>query len=352
MKRGHIFMAMTLLLYSCLPHGQGHIDASEKVAAAQPSDTIQWRTNFKETVELAEEQNLPIILSFSGSDWCGWCMKLHKEVLDTPAFIAATKDKFLFVEVDFPQSKTLSKEIKAQNEALLQKFNVPGFPTIIVLSPNQKTIATSGYQTGGGAKYAEFLINHRDKAAMLEQALNQLKSPTFSCTELETLYKQAKELGRDDDASALLEKGLQDTSNTFFLREKYSALEDSGLWESQQARDVRKALVILDPNNEQGSQYFIAVVDFEHYSKTATPQTDSQKIITPFVNYLRRFGAEDKGNAWRMQMILAGFLSSKNRTNEALKYAEQAHANAPLERKDEIAQSVQTLRMREEIAQK
>src|SRR3989339_2036693 len=64
--------------------------------------TIQWHTNYDEAAELAKTKSVPLVLFFTGSDWCTWCTKLEKEALDTKEFARLVGDKFVFVKLDFP----------------------------------------------------------------------------------------------------------------------------------------------------------------------------------------------------------------------------------------------------------
>ena len=81
----------------------------------------------------AAESNKDLLIDFTGSDWCGWCIKLHKEVFSQDAFKEGVKDKFVLVEIDFPKDKSkLSEETQKQNEELGEKYAVQGYPTILL----------------------------------------------------------------------------------------------------------------------------------------------------------------------------------------------------------------------------
>lgn len=124
-------------------------------------EKIVWMTDFEAAKALAQAESKPLFLSFTGSDWCGWCMKLEKEILSTPEFQSALAQKVIFVHVDFPK-KSLPAALKAQNDALAKKYNVRGFPTIIILDDHLNTLGTLGYKAGGPApfiKSVEEIIN-------------------------------------------------------------------------------------------------------------------------------------------------------------------------------------------------
>ena len=96
-------------------------------------------------------------MDFSGSDWCGWCIKLHKEVLSQKAFLDYAKDNLVLVLIDFPRRKAQSPEEKRQNAALARQFNVRGYPTVLLISPEGKILAKTGYRRGGARAYVQYL---------------------------------------------------------------------------------------------------------------------------------------------------------------------------------------------------
>jgi len=119
---------------------------------------VEWTPTFSQAELQAKETHKPIVLVFTGSDWCKWCQKLDSEILKTSEFSRLTKDNFIFVEVDFPRGKKLpSGTSSSQNDALKRRFGVTGFPTVIVLDENANVIGRTGYREGGAAAYAQHL---------------------------------------------------------------------------------------------------------------------------------------------------------------------------------------------------
>lgn len=116
-----------------------------------------WLTDFEAATVKAKAENKPLLLDFTGSDWCGWCIKLKGEVFTKEAFKSYAEDELVLVELDFPRSKPQSDAVKAQNEALAQKYGIRGFPTIVLLSPEGELVGKTGYQSGGAEKYVEHL---------------------------------------------------------------------------------------------------------------------------------------------------------------------------------------------------
>ena len=116
-----------------------------------------WLTDYDNALKQAAAEKKPVVINFTGSDWCGWCIRLDKEVFSQQEFVNYAKDNVVLVKLDFPRKKPLSEAEKKKNEALAQKFGVRGFPTIVVLDPKGKQLGELGYQKGGVAKWIESL---------------------------------------------------------------------------------------------------------------------------------------------------------------------------------------------------
>jgi protein disulfide-isomerase len=88
----------------------------------------------------AKASNKLVFADFTGSDWCGYCMKLKTEVLDGDEFKKLAKDKLVLLEVDFPNAKPQSDDVKKQNKQLAEKFKIEGFPTVIIMDAGGKEL--------------------------------------------------------------------------------------------------------------------------------------------------------------------------------------------------------------------
>ena len=117
-----------------------------------------WLTDLDEGIKVAKAEKKAILVDFTGSDWCGWCIRLKKEVFDQKEFAAVTKD-FVLVELDYPQKKKQSAAEKAKNKAWAEKFAIEGFPTILLMDSNGEPFAQTGYQAGGPVKYLAHLAD-------------------------------------------------------------------------------------------------------------------------------------------------------------------------------------------------
>ncbi len=118
---------------------------------------LKWLTDFEEGQKVAAETNKPLLVNFTGSDWCHWCIQLKGEVFDEESFTAVEED-YVLVELDFPKDeKIISPEQRGKNEALAHRLEVRGFPTVILFEPKGRPFARTGYHKGGPKAYLEHL---------------------------------------------------------------------------------------------------------------------------------------------------------------------------------------------------
>jgi len=111
---------------------------------------LEWSTDLVKAQAKAKAENKKVLINFTGSDWCGFCIKLHKEVFATPEFQEYAKKNLVLVEADFPHNKTLPAALKTANDKLKQEHKVTGFPTLVLLGSNgAKLGAVVGYGGGG-----------------------------------------------------------------------------------------------------------------------------------------------------------------------------------------------------------
>ena len=113
------------------------------------AEDLNWQTDLPKAQEQAKKEGKLVMMDFTGSDWCGWCIKLHKEVFSQPEFADYAKKNLVLVQVDFPRAKPQSDELKKANLALQDKYKIEGYPTIIVLNGDGKKVGELGYQPGG-----------------------------------------------------------------------------------------------------------------------------------------------------------------------------------------------------------
>ncbi len=126
-------------------------------AAAVNAQNAGWTDNIDKAKAEAKAKGKYVFLNFSGSDWCGWCMKLSDEVLSKDAFLNYAKKNLVLTVADFPRTKKQSAALKSQNEMLAKKYGIQGFPTVVILDPKGKLVTKTGYRRGGAEAYVTFL---------------------------------------------------------------------------------------------------------------------------------------------------------------------------------------------------
>jgi protein disulfide-isomerase len=118
----------------------------------------KWLTDLDEAKALAKKENKVVLLDFTGSDWCGYCIKLKNDVFSTPAFQEWAEKNAVLVEVDFPSKKKLPKKLEKANKALQKQYKIEGYPTIVILDAEGKKLGQEeGYDGKGPEPYLKSL---------------------------------------------------------------------------------------------------------------------------------------------------------------------------------------------------
>lgn len=147
-----------ILLTSAIAFAQGGVVKNDDTYSAHAKG---WLVDVNEAYELSKETGKPIMANFTGTDWCGWCIKLKREVFDKADFKTWAKDNVVLLEVDFPKRFKLPENIKQQNYGLQQAFKVTGYPTIWVFNLGKDdngqftidALGKTGYVAGGPSKF-------------------------------------------------------------------------------------------------------------------------------------------------------------------------------------------------------
>ena len=160
MKTALILSLLTTSLLFAQSH-EGSMDHSHMQGSDHEmhhaSDQLMWHTDYDKAAQMAAQTRKPMILYFTGSDWCGWCKKMDQEVFSSPAFAEAVGHKFIFVKLDFPMNSKLPEAQARQNAQLKQRYGVTGYPTVVIVDSQGGFIGETGYRSGGGKAYAMWL---------------------------------------------------------------------------------------------------------------------------------------------------------------------------------------------------
>jgi thioredoxin-related protein len=157
-----IFLAAgALLLFSCSKK------ETPVTTGQSPSPSVSakpgWLTDYDRAQKEAQTKHKLLLMDFTGSDWCGWCIMLDKEVFSKPEFKEYASKNLVLLELDFPRAKRMPPETAKQNEQLLQKYGIQGFPTVVVFDSSGKPLGALGYQQGGPQAFIAQLEKLRSK---------------------------------------------------------------------------------------------------------------------------------------------------------------------------------------------
>lgn len=119
------------------------------LATAVTATAADWMTDYSKAIALSKKTGKPILADFTGSDWCGWCIRLKKEVFSMPEFDAWAKKNVILLELDYPRSKPQTAAVKKQNDILATKYKIEGYPTILFLGSKGQVLGQYGYDRGG-----------------------------------------------------------------------------------------------------------------------------------------------------------------------------------------------------------
>lgn len=125
------------------------------------SQEVVWLNSYEEAARISKETNKPILANFTGSDWCGWCKVLDKQVFSTNEFKTWANENVVLLVLDFPKRKKLPQALQIQNYSLQKAFGVRGYPTIFLFEPGKGDdpkqgivpLGKTGFIKGGPQKW-------------------------------------------------------------------------------------------------------------------------------------------------------------------------------------------------------
>ncbi len=213
-------------------------------AIVAPAFAAEWMTDLPAAQAKAAAEGKAVLVDFTGSDWCGWCVRLRQDVLDKPEFAEYAKDKFVLMEVDVPRNPNFDKELLAKNQQLCEKYKVSGFPTIMVLTPE-------GHVAGGfvGGMSSLDAVKEPLDAALKNAAALKAAESLEGKEKLQALHGVYVSLPEEFQAATDLRETILslDTENVTGLRDVVKAEEqlESTMQRLQAADQERAKLVAI-----------------------------------------------------------------------------------------------------------
>lgn len=185
-------LLLALFAFAALPVIAENPAPAKAVETATPAG---WSDDFESAQKQAADAGKDLLVAFSGSDWCGWCVRLEKEVFSQGDFTEKVREHFVSVYVDYPQDKNrLSPAAKRQNAALVARYQIERFPAVVLMDADGDVVAQTGYAEGGPEKYLAMLLKLRDDgkqspAYKAQKSLRKVSEGATRIAELDRILK-------------------------------------------------------------------------------------------------------------------------------------------------------------------
>lgn len=267
-----------------------------------------WYADYDEAVKVAKEQEKDLLVDFTGSDWCGWCIRLNKEVFDHEVWQKGVADDYILVALDFPNDPEIKAKVPnpERNKELQKELGVGGFPTILLMNVEGEVFARTGYQAGGPEKYLAHMTEIAGEGRM---ALAKSKSviAAFDGAQADEDKWSAYEgvMGLLDELTAgspfiegLLPAALwgfeTDADNAKGARFRSAlALAKIGAAEDEHMAYIEGA----DPKNEKGALEYLVEARFGAVKDDATA-----RLALEFLHKVNGFGFQNKELGFNLNM--------------------------------------------------
>ncbi len=272
---------------------------------ALADDVGDWVGDFDKAVAQARAEHKDLLVDFTGSDWCGWCIKLHGEVFEHEAFLSSAKKDYVLVALDFPNAPEVKARVPnpERNAELAKKYGVQGYPTVLLMTADGDVFGRTGYQPGGPEAYVTHMGELRSAGRPgLEAAIKSVAAIQAATgdEQVALLGKAIDELAALDPEKAWgakLAEGVRvavtlDKDGTLGLRERAVV----ALFKSGHAGDAeRKLATELDPKNEKG----LLEQAVEAQCQSVASKEDVAAAV-PAIKALAAFAIQDKERAQRI----------------------------------------------------
>ncbi|MEL6713293.1 MAG: thioredoxin family protein, partial [Planctomycetota bacterium] len=226
-------------------------------AAAAPAAASGdgWYADFDVAAEVAKKENKDLLVDFTGSDWCGWCIKLDNEVFSEEVWQKGVEKEYVLVALDFPNADELKAQVPnpERNRELQDKYGVRGFPTILMMTPDGEVYGQTGYKSGGPEKYLEHMAELRENRALM-----------FEAMELAEKFDGVEGDARWTTAAAMMELSAKFDATQPFARHLEAGMRWAFEEDADNARGVRLgAAAFLLARGDDASDYYQVVLDLD-----------------------------------------------------------------------------------------
>ena len=290
-----------------------------------------WQDDFDVAAKLAKEQGKHLLVDFTGSDWCGWCIRLDDEVFAHDEFLEAAQQHFVLTALDYPRSDEAKAKVPnpERNEELKNKYRIRGFPTILLMTAEGEVFGQTGYQAGGPSAYVKHLDELRTKGVAALTTAKKLVAEydAASGEERAGMFDKIAEAMKNTegpiaDLYVPAVKGAleADKDGSLGMRDRaLGLLIETGRVDS----DVADLVVEVDPKNEKGLLLKTTVARMD-----AVATVEDVKSVCALIDKLDAAGPIADSKAAKMIYINAAWWNHQLLENsEAAKnYATKAKA--------------------------
>ena len=252
------------------------------VAAETPQG---WTDNFQSALAQAQAEGKHVLVDFTGSNWCGWCIKLDKEVFSTPVFKSYAAKNWVLVYIDFPrQGRDGYYEVRdsGQNDSLKNKYQIRGFPSILLLDAEGNKIGQTGYKRGGPDNYIAHLdgyLSFQKEMKSISTKVQTLTSDADKARAHNDLVKKAAELGALGSVVESMKTAFElDTDNTQGIAlENAARLIRTLLPQGQDVNIYVEAVRKWDSKNDKGHLTGVVLIEISTLAQSGQAEQAAQK---------------------------------------------------------------------------
>jgi protein disulfide-isomerase len=330
-------MLFSSFIFFCAMLGAESVSSQETYCL---QEQLQIGSDFEEQWELARRKQEPVLLAFVAVSECPWSTKWYHETLSNPAFLQVLQDRISIVVVPISEEGSSWSSFQETAKRWKEKWQVKESPCAILVEGSGEEIYRSGFLPLGPQDYAAHFMENLHEYLALRQAIQNDKIHQCSDQELEELYKKARTLGFKKYKDEIFQIGKKRAKTPFFLLVEYEEVLSVSKRKDPKVLELRKKILEKDPKNTQGTHLKIAMIDFHENVKRMKQKEKPNHVLAPLLDYMEKFGEKDKENGWRIEMMVAQFLFTRNRLTHAIKHAKQSFKKAPEIVRSEIEQTV------------
>lgn len=274
--------------------------------------------DFPKALELSEIYGKPLVLVFTGSNWCEKSKKILKDILPNKEIGEKLKNQFIFVKVDFPDQNVNDRAFREVGVSLKEKYSVTAFPTILLLSQEGEEVSRLIYQGESIEEVHHFLLHTYENARRMQYEYTKASLLSEDVEGWERLYHKALHYGTKSLQEKILEKGVAIDQGVFFPLEKYAALVAAGKKESPEAATLKEKILKRDPDNQERAHLRLALLDFQ-----SSDGQNPKEAVAPLDAYIKQFGREDQENLERLHLLISDYFNHYHEEPGKMSHAKQ-----------------------------